>query len=259
MTPEEIVLACSENLLQTYFSLGLAIPNTTMIQEEGFRACVGEFDHPICNFAAGLNLDPWSAKQLRELAAKKKVFNVYTLPSDKPRHVGELLYRCDFRVGYRLIQMVAEPAGRHYGPHMRMAETAERRIETAQFMTEQFFNRQSESFRQRVAQATADASNMEIYELLVYDRRCGAIMLCPGDGVLGVYNLCVASANRGVGLGKELTAWALSEAHKRGQIVTLQCDARLQGWYSNQGFRTTGTIDVYTLSKSVSSDIMNAT
>jgi ribosomal protein S18 acetylase RimI-like enzyme len=259
VTEIEIVQLASENLLNTYFALGLAIPNTTMIQEEGYRACMGEFDHPICNFAARLNLDPWSAKQLRELAAKKKVFNVYSLPTDQPRHVSELLHRCDFRVTYRLVQMVAEPTRSHHGPTMRRSESIEKRLDTATFMTEQFFNRHPETFRARVAHATADAGEMELYELLVYDRRCGAVMLCPGENFVGVYNLCVASENRGVGLGRQITGWALSEAFKRGKLVTLQCDSLLQGWYSDQGFRTTGTIDVYTLSKTATSDIMNAT
>ena len=259
MTREEIQLAASENLLRTYFCLGLAIPNSTMIAEEGFKACVGEFEHPICNFAARLHLDPWSAKQLLQLAGNKKAFHVYALPGDTPSHLGELLHRCDFRVSYRLVQMVAEPVGSHSGPQMAMAGSPERRLDIARFMTEQFFNRQSENFRQRVASATANATELELYELLAYERRCGAVMICPGEDIVGVYNLCIASANRGVGLGKELTAWALSEAYKKGKLVTLQCDSRLQPWYANQGFRVTGTIDVYTLSKTGRSDIINAT
>ena len=259
MSPEDIPLAASANLLKTYFSLGLAIPNSSMIAEEGFKACVGEFEHPICNFAAGLHLDPWSAKQLLQLAANKKSFNVYALPGDTPRHLGELLHRCDFRVSYRLVQMVAEPVGSHHGPQVQPASSNDKRLDIARFMTEQFFNRQSEGFRQRVASATANASELELYELLAYDRRCGAIMICPGDDIIGVYNLCIASANRGVGLGKELTAWALSQAFKQGKLVTLQCDSRLQSWYTNQGFRVTGAIDVYTLSKTGRSDIINAT
>jgi len=259
MTLPEIQSGASDNLLRTYFSLGLAIPNSTMIAEDGFKACVGEFDHPICNFAAGLHLDPWSAKQLKHLASNKRSFNVYVLPGDTPRHLGELLHRCDFRVSYRLVQMVAEPVGSHHGPRVLAAESHEKRLDVARFMTEQFFNRQSETFRQRVAQATADAKGLDLYELLAYDRRCAAVMLCPGDSVVGIYNLCVAAANRGVGLGKELTAWALSEAFKAGKVVTLQCDSRLQPWYVNQGFRSTGMIDVYTLPKSTRSDIMNVT
>ena len=257
MTHQDLQLGASENLLRTYFSLGLAIPNSTVLTEDGFRACLGEFEHPICNFAAGLHLDPWSAKQLASLAANKRAFNVYALPGDTPRHLAELLRRCDFRVTYRLVQMVAEPVGRSYDAHIVRADTPAARFEISRFMTEQFFGRQTESFRSKVAQATADAGELELYELIAYDQRSGALMLCPGDSVVGVYNLCVASARRGLGLGKVLTAWALSEAAKAGKVVTLQCDTRLMDWYAAQGFRATGMIDVYTLSKPVRGDIMD--
>jgi len=140
-----------------------------------------------------------------------------------------------------------------------LAESKEKRLEIAKFMTEQFFARQTESFRQRVASATADAAGLDLYELLSYGRTTGAVMLCPGDTVVGLYNLCVASVSRGIGLGKELTAWALSEAYKEGKLVTLQCDARLQPWYENMGFQSTGMIEVYTLSKGGRGDIMNGT
>src|SRR5580692_6503199 len=100
MTREEIQAGASENLLRTYFSLGLAIPNSTTVEEEGYIACLGEFEHPICNFAAGLRLDPWSAKQLATLAATRKSFNVYAVPGDSPPHLAELLRRCDFRISY---------------------------------------------------------------------------------------------------------------------------------------------------------------
>lgn len=259
MTSEEVLLEASQNLMRTYFSLGLALPKTTIIEDDAFRACLGEFDHPICNFAAGLRLDPWSARRLATLAESRRCFNVYSLPGDTPKHLGELMQRCDFSVSYRLVQMIAEPTGTHVGPQVVQAEGPENRMEVAKFMTEQFFGRQTEGFRQRVAMATANAKGLELYELLSYGRTTGAVMLCRGESVIGLYNLCIASVNRGVGLGKELAAWALSEAHKQGKVVTLQCDARLQAWYEDLGFRSTGSIEVYTLSGIGRRDIMNST
>jgi hypothetical protein len=257
MISEEVRHLASENLIKTYFCLGLAIPNSTTVTEEGYRACLGEFDHPICNFAAGLRLDPWSTKQLSQLASSRKAFNVYTLPTDVPAHVAELLRRSDFRLSYRLIQMIAEPSGRHSGPVIARADFPDKRLEIARFMTEQFFGRQTENFRKRVACATADAVDLDLYALLSYGRMTGAVMLCQDDLVVGLYNLCVASASRGLGLGKEIAAWALSEAYKQQKVVTLQCAARLQPWYENLGFKPTGMIEVYTLSKSSRGDIMN--
>lgn len=257
MTSEAALREASENLHRTYFSLGLAIPKTTLVEDAAFRACLGEFDHPICNFAACLRLDPWSARRLLTMAAGKRSFNVYVVPSDSPKHIAELLQRCGFTVSYRLIQMVAEPSGTHIGPHVVMASGLDKRLEIATFMTEQFFARQTTGFRRRVAMATAQGEGLELYELLSYGRTTGAVMLCRGEAVIGLYNLCVAAANRGVGLGKELTAWALSEAHKERKLVTLQCDARLQPWYENLGFRSTGVVEVFTLSAGGRGDIMS--
>lgn len=259
MITDEIRCSASENLVKTYVSLGLAIPNSTTVTEDGYRACLGEFDHPICNFAAGLHLDPWSAKQLAQLAASRKAFNVYALPTDSPKHIAELLRRCDFRISYRLVQMIAEPTGSHSGPIVLRADFPDKRLEVAKFMTEQFFSRQTENFRKRVANATADATDLELYALLSYGKMTGAVMLCNEDLVIGLYNLCVVSASRGLGLGKEIAGWALSEAYKQNKVVTLQCDSRLQPWYENLGFRSTGMIEVYTLSKTGRGDIINTT
>lgn len=256
MNLHDIQRHSSDNLRQTYFHLGLAIPNTTLVKEQGFQACLGEFEHPICNFAAGLNLDPWSTKQLVSLAMSRRAFNVYALPGDEPEHVGELLHRSDFRVSYRLAQLVVEPRPGGGGFNMSQANGKDARFEVAKFMTEQFFPRQTEGFRRRVAQATADADGLDLYEFGTTKQRFGAVMLCQSENVVGLYNLCVAGPKRGFGLGKSITKWALSLAEERNKLVTLQCDARIQGWYEEQGFCRTGTVDVYTLSKSGRSDIM---
>lgn len=259
MISDNIRAEASRNLVQTYFSLGLAIPNSTTLTEEGFRACLGEFEHPICNFAADLKLDPWSAKQVAQLASARKSFNVYVLPTDTPKHIPELLRRCDFRLSYKLIQMVAEPSGSHSGQVIVRADYPDKRLEIARFMTEQFFGRQTENFRRRVACATADAVSLELYALLSYGRMTGGVMLCHGEATIGLYNLCVATASRGLGLGKEIAGWALSEAYKQKKFVTLQCDSRLQPWYESLGFKPTGMIEVYTLSKAGRGDIIKAT
>ncbi len=257
----EIQRVASENLRKTYFHLGLAIKETTLIKEQGFQAVLGEFEHPICNFAAGLNLDPWSAKQLVSLALSKKAFNVYALPGDEPEHVNELLLRNDFRVSYRLAQLVApgEAAPIEKLPAMRRAESHETRYAIALFMTEQFFARQTEEFRQKVAQATSDAVDLELYDLSEGKHRIAAIMLCHSAHTIGIYNLCVAGPKRGLGIGRNLTRWARSMAHDQAKLATLQCDAGIQDWYEQQGFSRIGSIDVFTLSKTVRSDIMSIT
>src|SRR5690242_4103399 len=108
MILDSLTSAASENLKFTYFELGKSA-NSKILQEPGFAACLGEFDHPICNFAAGLDLDRYSASRLARVALDRSQFNVYATPIDKPQNVGELLIREGFQRNYRLVQMVAGP------------------------------------------------------------------------------------------------------------------------------------------------------
>lgn len=257
MTEEELVAAGAENLRHTYLSLGLAIPGAMMIEEEGFMGCVGPFDHAVCNFAAGLNLDPWSAGRLRDIAMGRGAFHVYSLGSDQPSHRAELLERQGFRGTYRLIHMADTPSDP--GPYVELAraETLAERQKVATFMGTQFFTRQATTTRQRIAAATAMATGLELYELVERKHRVGALMLSRTQNAIGLYNLCIAAARRGKGLGRAVVAWARATGAAEGKSVCLQCDARLAGWYEHLGFRRVGIVDVYSLAKMQQPDIMN--
>lgn len=259
MTLSEIQRASSDNLRQTYFRLAMSIPDTVLVEDPAYRACLGEFEHPICNFAADLKLDPWSGRRLANLAMSRRSFNVYALPGDEPAHVAELLIRCDFRISYRLIQMASDGAPVEPSIDMRRAESAPIRSEIAQFMTDQFFPRQTSGFRRRIAQATADSQVLDLYEMIWGDQRIGGVMLYETELAVGIYNLCIDFPRRGQGLGRLLTNWALRQASLRTKPAILQCDPHLQEWYEKQGFCRTGTIDVYTLSNPVRRDIMGIT
>jgi predicted GNAT family acetyltransferase len=126
-------------------------------------------------------------------------------------------------------------------------------------MTEQFFPRQTEDFRVRVAAATTDVIKFKLMELQSEGERVGALMLYENDQSVGLYNLCVASKMRGLGVGATMTRWAIDYAYHQRKMITLQCDARLQTWYEEQSFDWVGTVDVYSLSNRPKSDIMNGT
>jgi GNAT superfamily N-acetyltransferase len=253
---ESLLRAASANLTETYLRLGLAVPQAAVSEEEAFLLCEGPFDHPICNFATRLRLDPWSARRLRDLAAVRRSFNVYVLPGDEPEHVRELLARAGFNPAYRLVQMIAENPDPGPAIEPTLAATPEEKLSTAMFMGHQFFTRQNDAFRRRVASATANAEGMEIYQVEEKAQKVAAVMLCHTSGVLGVYNLCVASARRGRGIGTGVLNWTLALARETGRAVTLQCDARLEGWYSYWGFASTGMVDVYSLAKRKQDDII---
>ena len=144
MTTHDLSLAAAENLYRTYFSLGMATPGSKFLKEPGFDACLGNFDHPICNFASRIRLDPWVAHRLVELAVSQGAFNVYSLPGDQPEDVDlrdELLIRAGFRKSYSLRQLAVEPGPVGDGVPLQKAETLEERREIASFMAGIFFGR----------------------------------------------------------------------------------------------------------------------
>jgi GNAT superfamily N-acetyltransferase len=251
-----LVGAASENLVDTYLRLGLAVGGAKVSEEESFVECLGPFDHPICNFAARLRIDPWSARRLRDIAASRVSFNVYGMPGDSPEHHGELLGRAGFQLSYELVQMIAERPEPGPPVEIRLAQSSGDRTKVARFMCEQFFYRQTEAFRRRIADATAGAAGLELFDLPDRGHPIAAVMLGHAAGVLGVYNLCVASARRGRGIGRAVLDWTLELARETGQAVTLQCDPQLEDWYGYRGFVSTGRVSVYTLPKRRDDDII---
>jgi ribosomal protein S18 acetylase RimI-like enzyme len=245
----------TDNLVRTYFHLGLATSGATEVADECFRACIGPTPHAIANFAARLRLDPWAARRLAGIAACRPAFHVYVGPGDGPEHADELLSAAGFRHHYRLWQMMADPEP---GSEMDVvfADGPTRRV-VATFMAEQFFVRDRSPLRRQVAEATAYADGLELVLTAPRNQIRAAAMLCRDEDVCGMYNLCVASAYRSRGIGSQFVRWVRAKAAERGQIVSLQCDSRLADWYRLLGFRDAGVIDVYSLAKEAPKAIMS--
>jgi GNAT superfamily N-acetyltransferase len=240
--------AASENLTQTYFALGLAIAGSTRRDEEGFSCCLGRLPHPICNFAARLDLDPWSVRRLRDAAAASPSFQVYHSPGDSPDKPESIMRRAGFQVSFRLVQMISEPREVSKTIELGAALEVDERMRLSAFMIDQFFSRQHTSFRRVVSQATADA-NLELYGYYESEEIAGAMMVCATEDCLGVYNLCVRSAKRSRGIGSKMVQWALAQGFEAGKQLTLQCDETLAPWYEALGFERVGVVTVYSLPK----------
>lgn len=249
--------AASANQVDTYVRLGLAVPSARLTEEPGFLYCHGSLEHPICNFAARLNLDPWSARQLRELASSRLAFNVYSMPGDEPEHLTELLDRAGFKRTYELVQMIAENPEPGPPIEMRPAATTGQRMAVAKFMCEQFFSRQNDPLRRKIAAATAAADGLDLFDVPERGQSIAAVMLGHGGGILGVYNLCVSSARRGRGIGRAVLDWTLTIARESGRAVTLQCDPLMEDWYRYRGFVASGRVGVYSLPKRKDDDIIS--
>ncbi len=238
--------AASENLLDTYLALGRALPGAEVRETDAYVASLSDLPHPSGNFAARLGLDPWSAGELRELAASRPAFQAIALPDDGPAHLAELLRRAGFEPVQRLVAMTATPSFVLSGFDMAPCEGDERR-RAGRFMVDAFFAREPFLLRETMAQALADAASVSLHAHLSRDRPVAAVALSRTPGVMGIYNLCVAGAHRGKGLGASLVAWCLAQAAAEGLQACLQCAPGLEPWYARHGFEREGTITGWSL------------
>lgn len=247
--PEALVAA--RNLRATYRALASAAPGTEFHQEEGFVRAENVYDHPVCNFAFELDLNPWVARRLAEIGGQKKSFHIYRTPGDRPAHLDELLARVGFETAYRLKMLTAQ--FRAVGEGLDEATDRAGRRAVATFMVNQFFARHTPTSRRWVAEATADAG-LRLVGLKHRGSWVAAAMLHEDAEVIGVYNVCVAASQRGRGWGARLVREIVAVADEKP--LTLQCDPKLATWYASLGFRAVGDADVFRLADRSTADIM---
>lgn len=236
----------SANLLATYLAIGRAMPGAEVRETEGYVVLTSDLPHASGNFAARLSLDPWSAGELRDLAAGRPAFQAVALPEDGPPHLAELLRRAGFEAVQRLVSMVATPPFGLVG--LDVAEcVGEERSRVGRFMADAFFAREPILLRQAMADAVAGAQGVSLYAHVVRDRPAAGVVLSREAGVLGIYNVCVAASHRGRGTGRSLVAWCLAQAAAEERRACLQCAPTLEPWYAGQGFVRTGVVTVWGL------------
>lgn len=241
----ELAPRATANLLATYLAIGRAFPGSEIRETDGYLALLSDLPHPSGNFAARLRLDPWSAGELRALAATRPAFQAVALPDDGPEHLPELLRRAGFEPIQRLVAMIATPAYGLAGLDMAACEEPEDRRRIGRFMADVFFARESISLRMAMAEAVVEAAPLSVYGHLSRERPVAAVTLMRSEGMLGIYNLCVAGAQRGRGLGASLVAWCLAQAAAEGCPACLQCVPTLEPWYARHGFVRSGSITVW--------------
>lgn len=229
----------------------MSSPGSSHVEEPGFEACLGNFDHPICNFAGRIQLDPWVANRLIEIALERRSFNVYSIPGDSPttREVrDEMLVRSGFKRSYSLQQMFWAPRRAPVNRQLPIEESAPERHEIAMFMANQFFARHSANFRRRVGEATYGAADLRLFSVRQKGELIGSLMLVEDQDVLGLFNLCIKPKLQSRGWGRAVVAEVQRRAYENGKHISLQCDETLSAWYESQGFQRAGWVDVYSLS-----------
>lgn len=248
MNRTDLTRTTSENLYRTYLALGLGVAGAELLEEPGFTACLAPVDHPICNFALRLDLDPTRARNLLKLRAQRPNLAVYCGPADRPEHAGELLERAGFTKTYSLSMMISEGGPSSESIELVPANDLAERLEIGRFMSDQFFHRQDAAFRRVVAEATARAVSLPIYSVFSGSQRIAAVMLSQDEAV-GLYNLCVHPGFRGLGWGASIVAHAKDLAWCTGRPLTLQCETKLVPWYEQMNFETIGVVEVYDLAE----------
>ena len=243
------------NLVHTYMELGRCTSGSNVLSEPSFRACIGSLEHPICNFAVDVDLDETIAARLKEIASQRQCFNVYTMPPQDTERHHQMLTEEGFALSHRLKLMVArtvpaEPLD------LTEASLPHDRRKIAEFMMDQFFHRQPTSFRRGIAEATAAAECLKLYRAGWNKKAAGAVMISEHAGMLGIYNLCVASPFRRHGWGTAIVKSVVEKARSKGYGVTLQCEPGLATWYGSLGFQEVGSVSVYGLFRFKEIDIM---
>lgn len=247
--------AVTHNLLHTYVELGRSTTGSRVWKERGFHACTGELDHPICNFAVDLELNEGIASRLRQVAAQRRCFSLYTVPPiDQERH-SEILHAEGFALSHKLQIMIAETASAEATTLLEASEVPDRR-RVADFMVDQFFHKQPTPFKRGISEATARSTSLKLFKAEWNNRVAGAVMVSEHANIFGIYNLCVAPQFRSCGWGASIVRSIVEIARSKNCGVTLQCVPNLAPWYGSLGFREVGEVSVYGLFRFKEIDII---
>jgi len=249
LTEKSLALRVRQNVLATYLAIGRTFPGAVVRETEPFVLLLSDLNHPSGNFAARLSLDPWSAADLRRIAASRDSFQVLALSEDAPEHLTELLRRAGFAVVHRLVSMIARPHDGKSEIGMAYCTEWEERLDAGRFIAEAFFSREPAPIRQAMAEAVAIAPSLAVHSHISRERIVAAVTLARDADVLGIYNLCVAPSQRGKGIGTSIVRWCLAQASHEGLPACLQCTPALEPWYARLGFTRSSAITVWSLSK----------
>ena len=251
-----LIDAAVANLSHTYLVLGRSTFGAHVWEEEGFKACAGTVQHPICNFATDLRVTASAARRLREIAERNRTFTLYLLPPHDNENSHNLLSDEGFGLSHKLKIMVAAETLED-DVQLDEALLKDDRRKIAEFMVDQFFHRQSTAFRRGIAEATAISPELKLFRAVRNERTSAAVMLSEYSDIVGLYNLCVAPQFRRRGWGSAVVKTVVGEARKGHRSVTLQCEPSLMSWYSSLGFKEVGSVSVYGLCRFREIDIMN--
>lgn len=236
-------------MVETYLGLACSWPGTTISRTDERVFVSGEHNVSFCNFVARFQVSESRvealAEELREHAAATPSFWVFLSDCCAPDWLERTLFEKGFDLRHRLVQMAW--CGGPILPHEKGEQAVDLRDReaTAKFMSELFFWRSTQSARMVVQRSTSHSPH-RLYQWRDEQGTRVGVLVSESKDCLGLYNLCVRTDSRGLGLGTEAIRFVQSLASAENRKIILQCQPNMMPWYEKAGFRQVGYVDALT-------------
>jgi len=239
-----LTTAARDNLRATYTGLALCLPNARLEHDRWPTVCVGPGLPTFANFAMEFD-EPhhWDAVEdvIQRCAIRTDRFWVFHCDADQDKQLRTRMMRSGFLYRHRLAMLAWEGSRPEAFATLREASNRE---ETAQFMVGQFFRASAVEMKAAIVASTVHSGH-NLWYVGAGGVAVGAVMTVATPGVIGLYNLCVDSAHRGLGTGSAIVRAVQAVAAVENRIVALQCDESLVGWYERLGFTRLGEVETW--------------
>jgi hypothetical protein len=249
-TLSEPVARARDNMISVYRAIGCRAPNAESELADFGIMCRSSSDHPVGNFAITDSLDKGVVERISNFSGDRRHYFLYSFQPIGTEPDDRAICTAGFRHAGLLTTMIASSGTdqkfRSGRIRIEPNELDSERRHSAELIASQFFPRQSTSARQLVADSTATC-DVPSYRILVGQREVGAVMLCVQPKMVGVYNFCIESMERGAGYGRAAMQRIFEFASAENSQICLQCDANLVDWYEALGFSAIENVDVWSL------------
>lgn len=237
------------NFVDSYLSLAHAVESTQVTRGHNCTVVRSPIAHALGNFAICPTLDRSSAFDVWRLSQDATVFQVYVPVEESVEQ--QLLLERGFQYQQSLELMVlAGPAPApdtslcvlEVEPHMRPG--------VAEFMTGIFFKQQNGSERERTAQVIGSASlkmygAWDPFVVKTVGTMIGAMSVNMLADSIGIYNLCVRSAQQRHKIGSSMVTKFAGLRFVQGRPLVLQCNESLLPFYTRLGFQSVGRVEIF--------------
>lgn len=249
---ESVIQASQENIFASYEHIALKIPGARKVVTHYFDAVVSNRPFSFCNFALNLKANPSELPkvycELAKLTALHPTIRLVVPDSLDHDCTKEDFERCGFHLNFSLKIMACTQPLPNPSQNLKIieAKTPDVRLQFCEFAFLQFFRYSDNTFRRLGALATSE-SDHRLFGIADESGLVASMMLVETEHSVGVYNLCVHSAKRGHGYGKNLVYLASQIADSRNTNLVLQTGPETERFYAKLKFEEFGELNSFTL------------